>query len=112
MKDSIYIIVNQCVTNFTKNVTNPVNWLYGHTGHLFTVTSYTKKVKFNCQAARKWISDYIQQRKRGERKSTLVGQTDILSLMLERQDVFTDELITDEMVGFFGAATETTHNVF
>ena len=32
--------------------------------------------------------------------------------MLERSDVFTDELITDEMVGFFGAATETTHNVF
>jgi len=31
--------------------------------------------------------------------------------MLSRVDVFTDEFITDEMLGFFGAATETTHNV-
>ena len=30
--------------------------------------------------------------------------------MLERPDVFTDEFIVDEMLGFFGAATETTHN--
>ena len=31
--------------------------------------------------------------------------------MLERSDVFTDEIIVDEMIGFFGAATETTHKV-
>ena len=31
--------------------------------------------------------------------------------MLDRPDVFNDEFITDEMLGFFGAATETTHNV-
>ena len=31
--------------------------------------------------------------------------------MLERPDVFTDEVIIDELIGFFGAATETTHNV-
>ena len=31
--------------------------------------------------------------------------------MLSRPDVFNDDFITDEMLGFFGAATETTHNV-
>lgn len=31
--------------------------------------------------------------------------------MLDRPDVFTDEVIIDELLGFFGAATETTHNV-
>lgn len=31
--------------------------------------------------------------------------------MMERSDVFTDEFIVDEMLGFFGGATETTHNV-
>ena len=31
--------------------------------------------------------------------------------MLDRSDVFTDDLIVDEMLGFFGGATETTHNV-
>lgn len=30
--------------------------------------------------------------------------------MLERSDIFTDEMITDELLGFFGAATETTNN--
>lgn len=35
---------------------------------------------------------------------------DILTLMLERSDIFTDEMITDELLGFFGAATETTNN--
>ena len=31
--------------------------------------------------------------------------------MFERQDVWTDEFMVDELLGFFGAATETTHNV-
>jgi len=31
--------------------------------------------------------------------------------MLGRPDVFTDELMVGELLGFFGAATETTHNV-
>lgn len=31
--------------------------------------------------------------------------------MLARPDVFTDDVIIDELLGFFGAATETTHNV-
>ena len=30
--------------------------------------------------------------------------------MLECPEVFTDEVIIDELLGFFGAATETTHN--
>ena len=35
---------------------------------------------------------------------------DILSLMLGRPDVFTDDFIADELLGLNGAATETTHN--
>ena len=31
--------------------------------------------------------------------------------MLSRPEVFTDEFMVDELLGFFGAATETTHNV-
>ena len=31
--------------------------------------------------------------------------------MLSNPDVFTDELMVGELLGFFGAATETTHNV-
>lgn len=32
--------------------------------------------------------------------------------MLENTDVFNDEFMVDELIGFQGAATETTHNVF
>ena len=32
--------------------------------------------------------------------------------MLGRPDVFSDDFVVDELLGFFGAATETTHNVF
>jgi len=41
----------------------------------------------------------------------VVADTDILTLMMGRPDVFTDDVIIDELLGFFGAATETTHNV-
>jgi len=34
-----------------------------------------------------------------------------LSLMMGRPDVFTDDVIIDELLGFFGAATETTTNI-
>lgn len=76
------------------------------------MTSDSAKVKENCQAARNWIKDYIAKRRRGERESSIGDKTDILSLMLENADVFNDEFMVDELIGFQGAATETTHNVF
>ena len=36
---------------------------------------------------------------------------DILTLMLGQPDIFTDDVLVDELLGFFGAATDTTHNV-
>ena len=51
------------------------------------------------------------ERKEGKRRSTLTDNTDILSLMLSRPDVFTDDFMVDELLGFFGAAVDTTHNV-
>lgn len=47
-------------------------------------------------------------RKRGERKSKVEGDVDLLTLFLGRSDVFTDELIVDELRDFFGAAVMTT----
>ena len=58
------------------------------------------------------MKSYVVDRRAGKRQSNVADNNDILSLMLSRPDVFTDEFITDEMLGFFGAATETTHNVF
>ena len=60
---------------------------------------------------RDWIKKYIMERREGKRRSTLTDNTDILSLMLSRPDVFTDDFIADELLGLFGAAVDTTHNV-
>ena len=51
---------------------------------------------------------YVQERKSGQRKSKVEGGSDILSLMLENSDVFTDDFIIDELRDFFGAAVQTT----
>ena len=112
IKDSIYIIVGQVLDSFYKNVSHPINWLYAHTEVMVEIHSDSKMVAENCRQARIWIKDYIQQRKQGKRESSLSGGTDILSLMLGRPDVFSDDFVVDELLGFFGAATETTHNVF
>ena len=85
LKDAIYVMIDQVCHTFYTNVRNPLNWLYPYTDKVF--------------------------RQAGIRKSSVQGETDILKLMLDRPDVFTDEVITDELLGFFGAATETTHNV-
>ena len=105
------MIVDQVITIFYKNCRNPINWLYPHTERIFPTSSDSRKIKDNCLVARNWIKDYISLRKSGKRKSDVKEDTDILTLMLGRPDVFTDEFMVDELLGFFGAATETTHNV-
>ena len=50
----------------------------------------------------------MQKRKRGEVKSQVAGNADLLSLFLRSPDVFTDEFIVDELVGFFLAGVQTT----
>jgi len=112
VKESIYVLVGQVLMSFYKNVSHPINWLYPHTEKLVEMGVDSQQVAKNCQIARSWIKDYILQRKEGKRKSSLGDDTDMLSLMLSRPDVFSDDFMVDELVGFFGAATETTHNVF
>ena len=50
----------------------------------------------------------MQKRKSGEIKSQVKDGVDLLSLFLQNSEVFTDDLIIDEMVDFFIAAVNTT----
>ena len=70
-------------------------------------TKYQQTVAENGRRQRAAIMAYVQQRKRGERKSKVEG-ADLLSLFLANPDVFTDEFIVDELRDFFGAAVYTT----
>ena len=110
VKEAIYVIIDQVCFTFYTNVQNPINWLYPYADKVFKFSSESKIVKENCRVARAWIKDYIQKRRDGTRKSAVQENSDILSLMLDRPDVFTDEVITDELFSFFGAATETTQS--
>ena len=67
-------------------------------------TSYQRAQEANGQRVRDAIGNYIQQRKSGECKSKIEGGSDFLTLLLANQDVFTDDLIIDELIEFFTAS--------
>ena len=108
VKDFIFVLGDQLVNVFYKNAMIPINWLFQHTNVVYRMTTDSKILKSNCQVARNWVQDYINKRRAGTRKSTVANKSDILSLMLEDPDVFTDEVIIDEMLGFFGAGADPT----
>ena len=62
----------------------------------------------NGENIRNVIRQSVKDRKDGKFKSRVKGNSDLLSLFLDNSDVFTDEVIVDELLGFFGAAVYTT----
>ena len=83
-----------------------MNWFYTYTDYVLPVSHQTTIMKENCRIIRDWIKEYVKSRRNGSRKSDVGGAADILTLMLADQDLFTEEVIADELIGFFGAATE------
>ena len=71
-------------------------------------TNYQKIQAANGMRIREAIRKYVEQRKSGERQSKVPDGVDLLSLFMQNSEVFTDELIIDEMLDFFSAATLTT----
>lgn len=57
---------------------------------------------------RSWCLNYIKRRREGSVESSVTAKADLLSLMLERPDVFTDEIIADELLAFLGAGSESS----
>ena len=62
----------------------------------------------NGHSLRKVIIEYVQERKNGKRQSKVTGGADLLTLFMENGDVFTDEVIVDELIDFFSAAVLTS----
>ena len=71
-------------------------------------TKWQRIVTQNGQNIRDVIRQSVNDRKDGKVTSQVKGNADLLSLFLENSDVFTDEVIVDELLGFFGAAVYTT----
>ena len=73
-------------------------------------TEWQRKLVYSQQVIRNFVRDYVMQRKSGEVKSQVPEGVDLLSLFLQNQEFFDDELIVDELVGFFLVAVNTTQN--
>lgn len=89
---------------------NPLNWLGRYTNVYIDWSEYYKTFQQNCANTRNFIRDLVRKRKSGEIASTVGEGADMISLFLERPDVFSDDVIVDEVVDFFGAGTETVQN--
>ena len=98
------------INGVTKRFFNPINLFWRYTNKLFSASESDVKLSENGKALRDYVLDYVNKRKSGERKATVAEGADLLSLFLGQPDVFTDEIIVDELIDFFGAASETTQN--
>ena len=64
----------------------------------------------NSLKIREKITAYVRKRISGEKKSALGNKSDLLSLFLESPEIFTEEVIVDELLDFLVAGTQTTSN--
>jgi len=78
------------------------------TGKNYGFTQMEKLSDFNCFELRKVIRSYVRKRISGESKSAVSNNSDMLSLFLQSTDVFTEDVIIDELMDFLVAGTQTT----
>ena len=90
--------------------TNPIWRLINYmTGKNPAFTNVEKFTNINCSALRQALLTFVRKRK-SERKHSETPEIDVnlLSLMFEQPDVFSDEFIVDELIDFLVAGTQTT----
>lgn len=108
LAEAIHEFDDQCIKQVALKQFNPVYRIARKLTGIKNFTKYQKVLAGNGKRQREAIYEYVQQRKRGERKSQVEDGADILSLFLANPEVFTDEFIVDELRDFFGAAVQTT----
>ena len=69
-----------------------------------------KAATANSLKIREKIAVYVRKRISGEKKSALGNKSDLLSLFLETPEIFTEDVIVDELLDFLVAGTQTTSN--
>ena len=75
-----------------------------------SLSAFERRVDENARRLRAFTNDFVQKRRvqhsQGQRSSA--GNFDILSLFLLSPEIFTNEVITDELIDFFIAGTQTS----
>jgi len=106
LSEAIEATFEQVSDTIAVRLPNPV-WhvLYNATGKCHSFTKTEKINDENCKKIRDIVRDYIRKRVSGECKSDVEGNSDVLSLMLESPDVFSEDDVIDELLDFLVAGT-------
>lgn len=80
------------------------------TGKNPAFTNIEKYNLMNCKALRQALMTYVRQHKSERQQNGKSPDTDVnlMSLMFQQPDVFSDEFIVDELIDFLVAGTQTT----
>ena len=105
--EAIDIIFNQIVATFPDKHKNVLHEpVYRLTGYSMALTAMERHANANSDRLRDFMRQKVQQRKRSTQK--LTKSCDLLSIFLEEPDVFTEDVILDELADFMTAGTMTT----
>ena len=109
MSEAIQEVFEQTMLTVGTRLPNPI-WqiLYASTGKSYAFTANEKLSNKNCAALRQIMREYVRKRKSGETKSQVGDNSDMLSLFLQSPDIFTEEVIIDELIDFLVAGSQTT----
>lgn len=109
MSEAINEVFEQTMMTVGTRLPNPI-WrsLYSITGENYAFTAMEKMSNENSAQLRATIRDYVRKRTSGERKSQVGDQSDMLSLFLQSPDIFTEDVIIDELIDFLVAGSQST----
>ena len=111
LSDAIEEAFKQCLTAADTRIPNPLWNFYNRlTGKNLALTKMERESTSNSVIVRAVVSQYVRKRMNGVVKNTL-NNSDLLTLFLQSPDVFTEEIIVDEIVDFMVAGTVSTMNV-
>jgi len=92
----------QALMTMRFKIVNPLFWMNLPSP---AFTQVEVDIKENCTRLREHIRKYVHKRKSGQRASSIGEKADLLTLFFSVPDVFTEELIIDELMDFFSAAS-------
>ena len=105
--EAVHQCMQQVMQTFMR-LGNPIFRLRHHyMGKSTNFTAYERQVTENCTTLRNHVLKYVRARKDGTRQSKVGKNADLLSLFFANPDVFTEEVIIDELLDFFIAGTQT-----
>lgn len=109
MSEAIDEVFGQTELTIGTRLPNPIwrSCFFGF-GVCLGFTSMEKLSDKNSAILRERVGNYVRKRRSGEIESKVSDKSDILSLFFQSPEIFTEDVIIDELIDFMVAATQTT----